>query len=230
MSELDHPTCHTCGKPYRWDNTGIGAYMPTCTCVLHGWIGVDFDKTLAEYTKWVAADDLGKPILPMVNRVKRWLRTGYTVKIFTARVWHDGSPARLLDAIKAEAAIRAWCERHLGQQLEVTNVKDIHMIELWDDRCVQMFPNTGDPMGVSPAGLDHGPPPAEDTEHPCVLCRVLIVGLREGRVCLKCQFEKRLRDKKWFQKEERFNPNTCLVCGEGSGHGGLPCPSLTVIC
>jgi hypothetical protein len=30
--------------------------------------------------------------------------------------------------------------------LEVTNVKDLHMVELWDDRCVQVVSNTGEPV------------------------------------------------------------------------------------
>jgi hypothetical protein len=30
--------------------------------------------------------------------------------------------------------------------LEVTNAKDMDMIELWDDRAVQVIPNTGNPV------------------------------------------------------------------------------------
>ena len=32
---------------------------------------------------------------------------------------------------------------HFGVVLPVTNVKDWHMLELWDDRAVQVEPNTG---------------------------------------------------------------------------------------
>jgi hypothetical protein len=31
-------------------------------------------------------------------------------------------------------------------ELEVTNVKDHRMIELWDDRCVQVTTNLGEPI------------------------------------------------------------------------------------
>ncbi len=33
--------------------------------------------------------------------------------------------------------------KHIGKELEITNVKDFGMIELWDDRAVQVIPNTG---------------------------------------------------------------------------------------
>ena len=38
-----------------------------------GWIGVDFDGTLAQYGTWVSPTHCGKPIAPMVERVQRWL-------------------------------------------------------------------------------------------------------------------------------------------------------------
>jgi len=101
-----------------------------------GWIGVDLDGTLAEYDGWQGADHIGKPIPRMVERVQKWVAKGKEVKIFTARVAldEDGSVA---DKIKA------WCKEHLGFELEVTNEKDYGMIELWDDRAVQVIPNTG---------------------------------------------------------------------------------------
>ena len=39
-----------------------------------------------------------------------------------------------------------WCEEHIGARLEVTATKDFEMIELWDDRCVQVIMNTGIPI------------------------------------------------------------------------------------
>lgn len=130
------------------------------------WIGVDFDGTLAEYHGWKNELHVGKPIAPMVERVKRWLAEGRKVRIFTARVWPyvevidpDDvlfSDAEDLNAKKAAAAvqvIRGWCEAHLGQALPITCVKDWDMIELWDDRCVQVRANTGEPVGESTRGL-----------------------------------------------------------------------------
>jgi hypothetical protein len=100
-----------------------------------GWIGVDLDGTLAEYDGWKGAGHIGAPIPLMVDRVKRWLAEGRLVKIFTARVW-DAEPV-------IAKTISDWCEKHIGQRLEVTCTKDYGMVELWDDRAVQVVPNTG---------------------------------------------------------------------------------------
>ncbi len=118
-----------------------------------GWIGVDLDGTLAHYEGWHGAQHVGEPVPKMIERVKRWLAEGRAVKIFTARVSHDGSPRRLREAEEARAAIELWCAKHLGQTLPVTNAKDYAMIELWDDRAVQVWPNTGEPVGESTRGL-----------------------------------------------------------------------------
>ncbi len=101
-----------------------------------GWIGVDLDGTLAHYERW---DDgkIGKPIKPMVDRVKRWLSEGKDVRIFTARA--SDHKASTIEAIEA------WCKEHIGRELPVTNTKDFGMIELWDDRAVQVVTNTGSP-------------------------------------------------------------------------------------
>lgn len=109
-----------------------------------GWIGVDLDGTLAHYDGWKDGE-IGDPVAPMVERVKKWLDEGVTVKIFTARV-------AFVDGIGADFAgmqrelIEQWCEKHIGQRLDVTCKKDFAMIELWDDRCVQVVMNTGEPI------------------------------------------------------------------------------------
>ena len=102
-----------------------------------GWIGVDLDGTLAHYDRWRGIEHVGAPIPVMLDRVKAWLAKGVTVKIFTARVCH----ADLRDDVIAH--IHAWCERHGLPRLEVTNIKDFGMVELWDDRAVQVKVNTG---------------------------------------------------------------------------------------
>lgn len=119
----------------------------------NGWIGVDLDGTLAEYDTWKGPTHIGAPIKLMVGRVQRWLDHGYEVRIFTARVSHDGTVNRLNDAQMAGEAIRQWCLVNLGQILVVTNVKDYAMIELWDDRAVQVEENTGIILGKSRRGL-----------------------------------------------------------------------------
>jgi hypothetical protein len=63
---------------------------------------------------------------------------GYRVKIVTARAQN---------AELAIPPIRNWLNKHGLPDLEITNAKDMDMIELWDDRCVQVIPNTGNPVG-----------------------------------------------------------------------------------
>lgn len=106
-----------------------------------GWIGVDLDGTLALHIG--STDAIGNPITPMVNRVKKWLDEGKDVRIFTARVGGGMSEA---DRKKAAADIRVWCKRFIGRELPVTATKDYTMIELWDDRAVQVVHNTGQPV------------------------------------------------------------------------------------
>jgi hypothetical protein len=106
------------------------------------WIGVDLDGTLAFYDEWRGPEHIGDPIPTMVDRVKKWLAEGQKVRIFTARVAcgesEDPHPSEACRAV-----IQAWCQKHLGQVLPVTNKKDYGMIELWDDRAVAVVPNTG---------------------------------------------------------------------------------------
>lgn len=115
---------------------------------MNGWIGVDLDGTLAIYDGWQGPEHIGEPIAPMVERVKGWLSSGYDVKIFTARVSHPEQ------APLVRAAIMKWLAETGLPQLEVTNIKDYAMLELWDDRAVQVEPNTGQPVGKSTRGLD----------------------------------------------------------------------------
>ena len=109
---------------------------------MSGWIGVDLDGTLAHYDHWRGVDTIGTPIAPMVERVRAWRRLGLDVRIFTARVCHEEEREAVVTAIDA------WCLVHLGETLPVTNVKDFGMVELWDDRCVQVVPNTGEPVAT----------------------------------------------------------------------------------
>lgn len=123
-----------------------------------GWIGVDLDGTLFRYDHWVV---FGEPIEPMIRRVRDWLAEGTQVRIVTARVGvavrlksgdlitnfrkenrcrvtgEDFSDADMVGAIWAHLA------RYELPRLRVQSHKDADMIELWDDRAVQVVPNTG---------------------------------------------------------------------------------------
>lgn len=105
---------------------------------MSGWIGVDLDGTLAHYDGWKGVDHIGDPILPMFLRVCQWLHEGATVKIFTARI---AVPEP--DRSTVIRVIHEWCERYGLPRLDITNVKDLAMAELWDDRAVQVVINTG---------------------------------------------------------------------------------------
>lgn len=114
-----------------------------------GWIGVDLDGTLAHYDGWIAPDHIGDPIDAMVQRVKRWLDEGRTVKIFTARVSYPGNDhQREQEAGLARIAIQDWCREVFGFVLDITCEKDFGMVTLYDDRCRQVELNTGQLIGA----------------------------------------------------------------------------------
>jgi hypothetical protein len=107
-----------------------------------GWIGVDLDGTLAYYDHWRGVEHIGEPVPRMLARVRQWLAEGREVRIFTARV--GVAPGRDdKEALRAAVVITDWCAIHLGKILAITATKDLQMVELWDDRCVQVVPNTG---------------------------------------------------------------------------------------
>lgn len=94
-----------------------------------GWIGVDLDGTLAHYDYFRGEEHIGLPVEPMVRRVRKWLREGRDVRLFTAR--------------KPSPIIRRWMQEHLGSVLPITSTKDYKMQALYDDRVVQVHRNTG---------------------------------------------------------------------------------------
>lgn len=109
---------------------------------MSSWIGVDLDGTLAEYSGF-GSGEIGPPIPRMVARVKDWLAAGQEVRIFTARVANSSVLAAGIERWKIERPIEDWCRKHIGRALPITCEKDFLMLELWDDRCVQVIPNTG---------------------------------------------------------------------------------------
>ncbi len=100
------------------------------------WIGVGLDGTLAKSAPDTDPRDIGTAIPPMLKRVRYWIKTGRTVKIFTARAG---------DA-QDEERIHQWCLRHGLPKLEVTNRKDYGMIALWDELAVGVVRNIGVPI------------------------------------------------------------------------------------
>lgn len=112
----------------------------------------DLDKTLAVYHKW--SDNVGEPIMPMVNRVKSLLADNKSVIIFTARVAVE--PGFTDEEIAEQhRIIRAWCKEHIGQELPVTAVKSRHIVQFYDDRAVGVVPNEGTIIGPEREAAEH---------------------------------------------------------------------------
>lgn len=96
-------------------------------------VGVDLDGSLAFYTGvWGAP--IGRPILPMLAKVYKMRSEGKKVVLFTARA---EEPSLLPE-------IKAWLEPLGLSDMEITNVKSLSMVEFFDDRAVQLIPNTGE--------------------------------------------------------------------------------------
>ena len=102
------------------------------------WIGFDLDGTLAHYEVGNRrAGVIGRPIGPMVERLKQYRAAGRNVAIVTARVT---VPEQMPEA---QHRIEAWSLEHLGEVLPVTCRKDYGMMTLYDDRVKQVTRNTG---------------------------------------------------------------------------------------
>lgn len=101
------------------------------------WIGFDLDGTLAEHGKYQGHTHIGPMIPKMKEILLEWIRQGFRVKIMTARMSHAESRD------EARTVIQDWLEANGLPRLEVTCKKDYKMIRLYDDRAVQVIPNTG---------------------------------------------------------------------------------------
>jgi hypothetical protein len=124
---------------------------------MSGWIGVDLDGTLAHYDGSREAKHIGAPIPAMLARVIKWIEEGREVRIFTARA---SDPEQVPN-------VRAWLRRYGLPDLAITNIKDFSMVELWDDRCVQVQPNAGIPVVDQAARRDvHASGAARTTDKP----------------------------------------------------------------
>lgn len=101
-----------------------------------GWIGVDFDGTLAKFSpSWPAG---GEPVQSMVERVKEWHANGQEVRLLTARAGEIEIHRPILEA---------WMQKHLGFVLAITNRKDYNMIALYDDLAIAVKRDCGIILG-----------------------------------------------------------------------------------
>lgn len=123
-----------------------------------GWIGVDLDGTLAHYVPTPASEwnpfKIGDPVQPMLALVKSWLAEGFEVRIVTARVaividGKDTVQNKVAHAFQCAEAIQDWLQANGLPRLLVQSQKDYNMLELYDDRAVQVEANTGRLIGYS---------------------------------------------------------------------------------
>lgn len=120
-----------------------------------GWIGVDFDGTLAHSIPRSDPYTLGPPVDKMVLRVREWLSRGMDVKLLTARMCPISRTLCVSrDIIKMEKMLRAWCREHIGRELECVDHKDGGMEVLWDDRAVRVVRDTGIPVTQAPQWIE----------------------------------------------------------------------------
>lgn len=105
----------------------------------NGKILVDLDGTLAKYDGWKSTGHIGDPIPSMVEVVKHFIKNGFTVEIFTARMSDPDSRARM----KCREAVLAWTQKHIGVALHPTCVKDFSAIAIIDDRAIRAPFNQG---------------------------------------------------------------------------------------
>lgn len=98
------------------------------------WIGVDFDGTLAHYHPEHGIYPLGKPVAAMVLRVQEWLQAGVEVRIFTARA----------SEVELVFPVKNWLKQAGLPELAITHQKDYGLLQLWDDRAIQLETNTAE--------------------------------------------------------------------------------------
>lgn len=97
------------------------------------WFGVDLDGTLA-YLDTSIFPEIGTAVPEVLSRVKKLLEAGKRVKIFTARFEIKGEVER----------IKKWLKNNnLPMNLEITNVKDMKCVEIWDDKARRVLFNLG---------------------------------------------------------------------------------------
>ncbi len=101
----------------------------------------DFDATLAADDGYPIGNGLplkhfdphaevtGEPIAKSVALLHALRAAGYEVRILTARTEFE--------------PVKAWCRKHLGFEIPVSNIKAPGMLMFFDDRAVRVDRNTG---------------------------------------------------------------------------------------
>ena len=104
-------------------------------------IAIDLDGTLAEAEEPYDPTRIGKPIPKMVNLVRKLIKQGKKVVIITARMNTQVHTKRQL--IFTRKLIEHWAKKYIGKALPCTAEKHHSMAVIYDDRAIQVIPNTG---------------------------------------------------------------------------------------
>lgn len=106
------------------------------------WYGFDLDGTIADNTNHAFGyGNIGRPVKPMCNLMKRLHRKGMDVRIFTARLGDVGKTKKAQNALREH--IWEWCDRNLGFRPAIVDRKDAAMEAIYDDRAKQVVRNRG---------------------------------------------------------------------------------------
>ena len=97
-------------------------------------IYIDFDGTIATQKDGYQRE-IGEPIMPMIDRINKWIKQGHNITIFTARADYSD--------LMEKMDIEIFCVKHFGKILPITNKKS-HNADLYiDDKAIRVERNTG---------------------------------------------------------------------------------------
>lgn len=106
------------------------------------WWGFDIDKTAFTDEGGTRGGVIGEPIMPIIRRIKWFLRVGRKVSIVTARV-HPSESDRDEQIMTVRGALVKALGQDRANMIDIRSDKDRHMIDLYDDRAKQVIPNKG---------------------------------------------------------------------------------------
>jgi hypothetical protein len=105
------------------------------------WWGFDIDKTTFVDEGNTRGGVIGAPIMPLIRRIKYYLRDNRKVCIVTARVHPSEPDAAMQTLLVRRTLVDVFGEDHA--KIDIRCDKDRHMIALFDDRAEQVIPNKG---------------------------------------------------------------------------------------
>lgn len=100
-------------------------------------IAFDLDGTLAKYDNWKGLNHIGEPIIPIINKLKKYLANNEKCCIFTARATSE----------KNKEPIKKWLIKNIGREIPITNIKNTNIKKFYDDRAIAVEKNTGKILG-----------------------------------------------------------------------------------